>query len=94
MDLSNLNQMAIAIAVVVISLSQTLKMTFNIKPRFMPILSLFVGIGVGIATTTISHITMSEAIWSGAISGLIGSGMFDLAKKTFAGNKDKEEETK
>ncbi|MDD1501615.1 holin [Lysinibacillus sp. CNPSo 3705] len=80
MDLTNIFIVAMAIAAIVLAVSEVLKKTFNIKARYMPITSLVIGILIGLVFTPLSEYNAYVMAVAGAISGLTASGTFDLAK--------------
>lgn len=80
MDLTNIFIVAMAIAAIVLAVSEVLKKTFNIKARYMPVASLVIGILIGLIFSPLSEHNMYLMAVAGGIAGLTASGTFDLAK--------------
>ncbi|MGG1575477.1 holin [Fictibacillus sp. NRS-1165] len=66
----------------VTGLVQLLKRTFPIKKRFIPLISFFIGIIVGILAYPFTEMTVVLRLWSGGIAGLAATGLYELGKRS------------
>lgn len=77
------------ISVLTFAIVQLIKTSTNIPTKLMPLVSVFIGISVGVIALFIPEITgqlsVGGHILAGAISGLSSSGLYDLAAKTKKG---------
>jgi len=60
---------------------QAVKKATNLNKRYLPVLAVAVGIGLGAAAFFVD-IGIGERVWAGGISGLASVGLFELGKKT------------
>lgn len=82
MDLSTLLLIASSIVAVITGVTEVLKRSFGISPRFVPIISIIVGIVVGIALQPVSEFDLYTMVLSGSLAGLASCGLFDLVVNT------------
>ena len=80
MDLSILFVIALAIMGLITAIVQVLKTSFNITKRFLPIVSVTVGILFGLLLQPITEFSLYTMALAGLIGGLAASGAFDLTK--------------
>lgn len=90
--ISKMLVVATVLAVLVLALTQVGITTFKIKKRFKPVLSLVLGLVLGVAAMSLVDIELPTALWLGGIAGLVASGAYDNAKTVISkykgGNKD------
>ena len=60
---------------------QAVKKATNLNKRYLPVLAVAVGAGLGAAAFFVD-IGIGERVWAGGISGLASVGLFELGKKT------------
>ncbi|MCM3741875.1 holin [Oceanobacillus luteolus] len=72
--------MATIIAPVTAALVQAIKTSKIVKRKFLPLISVLIGIGIG-ASATFLDTELMIRIWAGGISGLAATGLFELSKK-------------
>lgn len=82
---------AAVLVVVVTGIVEMIKLTFPKMPKnYVPVMAFVVGILLGIAGATFTHLGIEERIWAGAFAGLAATGLFELAFNPRAGQvKDK-----
>ena len=80
MDLTTLFIIALAIVGLITALVQVLKTTLNLKKRYVPIVSLAVGILFGLLLQPLTDHNFYTMAVAGLIGGLTASGTFDLTK--------------
>lgn len=76
------------ISPIALALVQLVKKTAPISNRFLPLISLLVGLLVGFIAEPFTPLDTAMRLWAGGFAGLAGAGLFSLGKKTIA-NKDK-----
>ncbi len=64
----------------VTGLVQLLKRTFPIKKKFIPLISFFIGILIGILAYPLTELETIIRVWSGGIAGLAATGLYELGK--------------
>lgn len=89
MDLTEILVIATAIGVLVAALTDVIKTAFEVPERFLPLMSLMLGIALGLAASTIHEATFAQLAWGGGIAGLIASGALDKAKQMMNKDDDK-----
>jgi len=72
--------MATVIVAVTNGVVHAIKKTKLIKTRYLPIVAIFVGVGLG-GSALFMDLTITERLWAGGISGLASVGLFELGKK-------------
>lgn len=82
MDLSVLFIIAIAILGIINGVVQVLKKSFKIAARFIPIVSVTVGILIGLIIQPLTDYSLYTMALGGLIGGLAACGTFDLTKVT------------
>lgn len=80
MDLTTLFIIALAIVGLITALVQVLKTTLNLTKRFVPIVSIAVGILFGLLLQPLTDYNIYMMAVAGLIGGLAASGAFDLSK--------------
>lgn len=77
--MTNILMMATAIAAVTNGIVQAIKQSKLISKRFLPLVAIVVGMGLG-ASASFMSIDVVERMWAGIISGLAATGLFELGK--------------
>lgn len=80
MDLTILFVVALTIVTLIAAVAEVIKNTFNINARYMPMVSLIIGIVVGLILYPLSDYNAYIMAVAGGIAGLSASGAFDLLK--------------
>jgi len=73
--------MATIIAPVTGGVLQAVKHAALVKPRYIPLLAVFLGIGLGATAYFLEH-DLIIRMWAGGISGLAATGLFELGKNS------------
>jgi len=73
--------MATAIAAVTGGVVQAIKKTKLVNKRYMPLLAIFIGAGLG-ALALFLEADLVSRLWAGGISGLAATGLFEFGKNT------------
>ncbi|MFD2046003.1 holin [Ornithinibacillus salinisoli] len=76
---------ATVIAPVTAGAVQAVKSATGINKRYIPVMAMAVGIGLGAAAFFVD-IGLGERIWAGGISGLASVGLFELGKNSKGDN--------
>lgn len=92
-ELNSIYGIATAIAVVTLALTEIVKTTEKVPVKYMPFVSLVIGMLLGWAAAPIHTATIAQLLWGGGISGLMASGVFSSAKKILQGESTDEEST-
>lgn len=87
MDLTTLFIIALAIVGLITALVQVLKTTLNLTKRYVPIVSIAVGILFGLLLQPLTEYNIYTMAVAGLIGGLAASGAFDLSKVVKGGDK-------
>ncbi|ATP40686.1 hypothetical protein CSE16_11855 [Solibacillus sp. R5-41] len=87
MDLTTLFIIALAIVGLITALVQVLKTTLNLTKRYVPIVSVAVGILFGLLFQPLTDYNIYTMAVAGLIGGLAASGAFDLSKVVKGGGK-------
>ncbi|WP_175073140.1 holin [Terribacillus sp. AE2B 122] len=74
------------ISPIVIALVQLIKKTITVNKRYLPLISLLIGILVGFLTWPFTDMDVVLRLWSGGFAGLAASGLYSLGKKTISDN--------
>lgn len=80
MDLTTLFTIALVIVGLITALVQVLKTTLNLTKRYVPIVSIAVGILFGILLQPLTDYNVYMMAVAGLIGGLAACGAFDLSK--------------
>lgn len=89
--MSKLDEMlllATAITPLTTGILQVIKKATNIDKRFLPLLSIFVGLGLGALATFIEPVLVNR-LWIGLISGLASVGLFEYVNQDNKSYNDK-----
>jgi hypothetical protein len=92
-DLSSITINAVVIVPIIIALTQAVKLTGFVKDHFAPLLS----IGIGILIAWIANYTTPNwggTVLSGAIYGLMASGLYSGVRTTISANARLKQERK
>lgn len=79
---------ATVLAPIVSALVQLLKKTVNLEKNFIPLISLLIGILLGVFAYSFSDLGLVSRIWAGGVAGLAATGMFELVKKRTGTSKE------
>lgn len=74
------------ISPIVIALVQLIKKTITVNNRYLPLISLLIGIFVGFLAWPFTELDAVLRLWSGGFAGLAASGLYSLGKKTISHN--------
>ncbi|MFP7252939.1 holin [Virgibacillus sp. 7505] len=74
------------ISPIVIALVQLIKKTITVNNRYLPLISLLIGILVGFLAWPFTDLDVVLRLWSGGFAGLAASGLYSLGKKTISNN--------
>lgn len=80
MDLTVLFVVAVAILGIINAVVQVVKTSFKLANQYVPIVSVAVGILIGIAVWPITEYSLYTMALAGLIGGLAACGTFDLTK--------------
>ncbi|BAQ11425.1 holin [Bacillus sp. OxB-1] len=72
---------ATILAPIILALVQLVKMTFNIKNNFVPLVAFSLGIFVGFAASPFTDLDVVLRLWAGGLAGLSATGLFELVDK-------------
>lgn len=94
LDLNAITTNALVIVPIIIAIVQALKLTGWVKDHFSPLLA--IGVGIVIAWLGNTHgPSLGSTILTGAVYGLISSGLYSGVKTTFVARaRQKEEQAK
>ncbi|MER1999516.1 MAG: holin [Lysinibacillus sp.] len=87
MNLFTVFIVAAAIVAIISAVTEVIKKTEKVSNRYMPIVSIAVGIFVGLALWPLTTYHWYLMTVAGVIAGLTASGTFDLAKVIKQGGK-------
>lgn len=74
---------------IVLALVEVVKRTVSVEARYVTLISLVVGILVGVVSAQFTTLDISARIWAGAFAGLSSSGLYDVIKPTGGTDKNK-----
>lgn len=60
---------------------ELMKSTFRVSKNYIPLLSVIVGIVLAIVAYPFTDLDLVNRIWSGALAGLSGTGLYELVAK-------------
>lgn len=86
--LSHIVVATLGLILVVCLVVEILKRSFRYPSRWVPVVSLIVGVSMGIAIQPISGLNLLDMLLAGLIIGLSASGLFDLCKRITVSKKD------
>ncbi|MFC0187784.1 holin [Fictibacillus aquaticus] len=78
------------LAPVVTGLVELAKRTISIRKKYIPLFSFFTGIAAGLLGYPFAEMPVEMRIWSGAIAGLAGTGLYEIGKAGRNGGKNKQ----
>ena len=70
---------------------ELIKKTINIPVNFLPLISLVVGLIVGLASEPFTELDAVLRLWAGAFAGLSGTGLYEVIKKREGTSKEGED---
>ncbi|SDC60037.1 Bacteriophage A118-like holin, Hol118 [Terribacillus halophilus] len=70
------------ISPVVVALVQLIKKTVAVNNRYLPLISLLIGLLVGSLAWPFTEMDLVLRLWSGGFAGLAASGLYSLGKRT------------
>lgn len=59
---------------------ELLKKTFSLRKNLLPLLSVIVGLVVGLLAYPFTELDLVLRLWAGGLAGLAGTGLFELVK--------------
>lgn len=71
------------LAVVLSPLVQVIKVSFQPNERLVPIISIIMGLLIGLVAYPFSDMTLILRLWAGGIAGLMAVGLFETGKNTY-----------
>ncbi|MFS0560150.1 holin [Terribacillus sp. 179-K 1B1 HS] len=77
---------ATVISPIALALVQLVKKTAPVSNRYLPLISLLIGLVVGFMASPFTELDTVLRLWAGGFAGLAGSGLFSLGKKTISNN--------
>jgi len=82
--LNNANMMDVLafasfLAVFVMAFVQLVKNLVNIPRNFVPLVGLFIGLLIGLASYPFTDMAVTLRLWAGGLAGLSATGLFELA---------------
>ncbi|MGG1595550.1 holin [Terribacillus saccharophilus] len=80
---------ATTLSPIVLALVQLVKKTTPVNNRYLPLISLLVGMVVGFISEPFTPLDTVLRLWAGGFAGLAGAGLFSLGKKTIAKKDEK-----
>lgn len=72
------------ISPIVIALVQLIKKTITVNNRYLPLISLLIGLIVGLLAWPFTEMDVVLRLWSGGFAGLAASGLYSLGKRTIS----------
>jgi hypothetical protein len=78
------------IAPLVTALVELVKKTVSTPVNLLPVIALVIGLIVGGLSYPISDLDLTIRLWSGALAGLAGTGLFELIKQRDGNSKEEE----
>lgn len=82
---------ATVIAPIIYALVQAVKLTFTLPKNYIPVISIAIGLLVGLLSNPFTDLDMGLRLWSGLLAGLSATGLFELVNprdgKTKGGGK-------
>jgi len=70
------------LAPLVTAMMELLKRTFPIPKKYIPIISFFVGLIIGLLAAPVTEMNVQLRLWSGGIAGLAATGLYEIGKKS------------
>lgn len=74
----NVMTLATVLAPIILAVIEVIKRTVAFKKNVVPLISLLVGIIVGIAAVPFTELDIIYRMWAGAFAGLSATGLFEL----------------
>lgn len=71
--------------IIVAAITGVIKKASGLPGRFTPLLSMVIGIIVGVFAATMNVTPLLQGAWLGLVAGLMASGAYDVAKRTIKG---------
>lgn len=69
------------LAPIILALVELVKRTLVVPVNFIPVIALVIGLVVGALASTFTDLDLTMRLWSGALSGLAATGLFELGAK-------------
>ncbi|WP_186579906.1 holin [Aquibacillus kalidii] len=83
---------ATVLAPIVSALVQLVKKTINVEKTYIPLISLLIGMLLGVLAYSFTDMVLVSRLWAGGIAGLAATGMFELVKKRKGSSKEKKKQ--
>lgn len=84
-DLAELTTNAIVVVPIIVALTQAIKLTGYVPDHFAPLVSIAIGVLIGWLSNH-NHPDLTATILSGAVYGLMASGLYSGVKTTMQAN--------
>lgn len=68
---------ATVLVAVVSGLTEVIKATGTVNTKYIPLLTIAIGMLTGALATTLFDVELTKMIWAGAIAGLASCGLYD-----------------
>lgn len=72
---------ATVILPIVTAVVEAVKRGLHLDTRYAPLLSIILGIAIGVLAYPFTDFGLAERLWAGALAGLGAMGLFDLGQK-------------
>ncbi|WP_038247207.1 holin [Virgibacillus salexigens] len=72
---------ATVLAPILAAVMEAIKKTVKLPNNFIPLISLGLGIVLGLAAYPFTDLDLTLRAWAGGFAGLAGTGLFELVKK-------------
>nr|WP_289038299.1 holin [uncultured Allobacillus sp.] len=73
---------------IVTALVELVKKTINMPKKYVPLISLIIGIVIGAIATPFTDFDIVLRLWAGGLAGLAGTGLFELVKQRHGNTKE------
>lgn len=88
--MENILIFATVVLPIVTALIELVKRTINLPKNIVPFIALVIGLVVGAIAYPFSELDLVMRLWSGGLSGLAATGLFELAINKRQGNTKQE----
>lgn len=70
--------LATVLAPIIVALAELLKKMGIVSPRFIPVLVVFLGVGIAILAAPFTYLPVEMRAWAGGLAGLSAVGLYEL----------------
>ncbi|MDG5470540.1 holin [Jeotgalibacillus sp. ET6] len=67
---------------VILGLIEVVKRLVRIPKKYIPLLSLAVGLLIGLLSASLTELDLTLRLWAGGIAGLSATGLFEMGSKS------------